>query len=265
MEISLKKIELVKDRTGVSYKEAKEALIKSKGSVIEAIILLEDEIDIAPKTKAGNQALQVVEKVKALVKKGNISKIVVKKNKEVILNVPVNLGIIGAICIPWTMIITTIVALGAKCSIELVKDNGDVINISEKASETFGDVKEGCSIIADEVMEKGEGAYNQVKVKAADVISKARFDEEYCNFDDDDYFNFDDDYDYDEEDDKTEVVIDLDDDIIFDDIEDIVEETFEKAEDVVEKVKDGIDEAGEKFEEAIKGYEAKKEKFEIFN
>ena len=29
MEISLKKIELVKDRTGVSYKEAKEALIKA--------------------------------------------------------------------------------------------------------------------------------------------------------------------------------------------------------------------------------------------
>ena len=30
MEISLKKIELVKDRTGVSYKEAKEALTKKE-------------------------------------------------------------------------------------------------------------------------------------------------------------------------------------------------------------------------------------------
>ena len=280
MEISLKKIELVKDRTGVSYKEAKEALIKAEGSVVDAIIMLEDEIDIAPKTKAGDTALQIVEKIKSLIKKGNISKIMVKKNSEVILNVPVNLGIIGAICIPWTMIITTIVALGAKCSIELVKDNGEVINISEKASTTFGDVKEGCSIIADEVKIKGEGAYNQVKDKAASVINKTRFgrDEEYYDFEDDDYFNFDDDYDFDEEDEDIEVIIDLEDDMMFEDIEDIGDiadeiiefaeevaaEFAEETEAVVEEVMNGIDEAGDKFEEAIKGYEAKKEKFDMF-
>ena len=33
MEITLEKIELVKDRTGVSYKEAKEALEAAEGSV----------------------------------------------------------------------------------------------------------------------------------------------------------------------------------------------------------------------------------------
>ena len=38
MEITLEKIELVKDRTGVSYKEAKEALEKSEGSVVDARI-----------------------------------------------------------------------------------------------------------------------------------------------------------------------------------------------------------------------------------
>lgn len=51
MEITLEKIELVKDRTGVSYAEAKAALEKAGGSVVDAIIMIEEEIDIVPKTK----------------------------------------------------------------------------------------------------------------------------------------------------------------------------------------------------------------------
>ena len=37
MEITLEKIELVKDRTGVSYKEAKEALERAKRLLDEAM------------------------------------------------------------------------------------------------------------------------------------------------------------------------------------------------------------------------------------
>ena len=43
MEITLEKIELVKDRTGVSYKEAKEALEAADGSVVDAIISIEEK------------------------------------------------------------------------------------------------------------------------------------------------------------------------------------------------------------------------------
>ena len=45
MEITLEKIELVKDRTGVSYKEAKEALERANGTVVDAIIEIEEKID----------------------------------------------------------------------------------------------------------------------------------------------------------------------------------------------------------------------------
>ena len=41
MEITLEKIELVKDRTGVSYREAKSALEEANGSVDDAIIVIE--------------------------------------------------------------------------------------------------------------------------------------------------------------------------------------------------------------------------------
>ena len=46
MEITLEKIELVKDRTGVSYREAKEALERTDGNVVDAIILIEEDIDV---------------------------------------------------------------------------------------------------------------------------------------------------------------------------------------------------------------------------
>ena len=45
MEITLEKIELVKDRTGVTYKEAKEALEGADGNVVDAIIAIEETID----------------------------------------------------------------------------------------------------------------------------------------------------------------------------------------------------------------------------
>lgn len=69
MEITLEKIELVKDRTGVSYKEAKEALEAAEGSVVDAIIAIEETVNIKPGNKAGDFADETVSKIKELVKK----------------------------------------------------------------------------------------------------------------------------------------------------------------------------------------------------
>ena len=190
MEITLEKIELVKDRTGVSYAEAKEALEKAEGSVVDAIILIEEKIDITPKTKAGDQASHIVEKIKELVRKGNVSKIMIKKGDEIIMNIPVNIGILGIVFIPWVTILSVIAALGTKCSIELVKDNGDVVNLSGKAAETFEGVRSNYSVIADDLKEKSGDALSQVKEKANSVISKMKKDIE--EIEEDDYFNFDD-------------------------------------------------------------------------
>ena len=55
MEITLEKIELVKDRTGVTYREAKEALEQSEGNVVDAIIAIEETIDRKPGRKLGDR------------------------------------------------------------------------------------------------------------------------------------------------------------------------------------------------------------------
>ena len=142
MEITLEKIELVKDRTGVSYKEAKEALEAADGSVVDAIIAIEETVDVKPGAKANEFAAETVAKIKELVKKGNVSKISVKKGDESIVNIPVNVGVVGAIVAPWGVIAAAVAAFGFKCKIELTTTDGKVIDVSGKAEDFASDVKE---------------------------------------------------------------------------------------------------------------------------
>lgn len=174
MEITLEKIELVKDRTGVSYKEAKEALEAADGSVVDAIIDIEESIDIKSKSKFAEQSSHIVDKVKEAIKKGNVAKIIVKKNDEVIMNLPVNVGIVGTVLAPWAAVAGVIAAFGTKCVIELIKDDGEIIDISEIATDTFDDVVEKGSVVVDEVKTKGADVVANVKAKTSEAINKAK-------------------------------------------------------------------------------------------
>ena len=180
MEITLEKIELVKDRTGVSYKEAKEALEAADGSVVDAIIGIEESIDIKTKSRIGEQSAHIVEKIKHYVRKGNVSKIIVKKDGEVLLNLPVSISIIGTVLAPWAAVAGIVAIFGTKCRIELIKDNGDIIDISEIATDTFEDVIEKGSVIADEVIVKGADVFENVKSKASEAINKTVKKDDNC-------------------------------------------------------------------------------------
>jgi hypothetical protein len=142
MEITLEKIELVKDRTGVSYKEAKEALEATEGNVVDAIIKIEEEINEKVGKKVTDKGEVLVAKIKEYIKKGNISKIVVKKDDEVVLRVPVTVGVVGTVLAPWVTAIGAIAALGARCTVVLIKDDGDIIDLSGLANDTIDDVKD---------------------------------------------------------------------------------------------------------------------------
>ncbi len=173
MEITLEKIELVKDRTGVGYKEAKDALEQTDGSVVDAIILIEDTIDDSAK-ETEKKNVQILDTIKEAVRKGNVSKIVIKKDGDVVMNLPVNIGIIGTVLFPWAAIGGCIAALGTKCSIELVKEDGGVVNVSEKASRTFETVKDKGSVIYDEVKDKGGNLFETAKDKGGDLFETAK-------------------------------------------------------------------------------------------
>lgn len=192
MEITLEMIEQVKDRTGVSYKDAKEALERTNGSVVDAIIDIEESLDEEKVDEEACTRIDLVNRVKELVKMGNVSKIVVKKDGEVVLNLPVNVGIIGVVVAPWVSVAAVIAAFGTKCVIEVVKQDGSIIDVSAMATDTFGVAVEKGSVIAEElktkgtavyetVKEKGEEAYEAVKEKAAGTGLDFEFEEDdFC-------------------------------------------------------------------------------------
>lgn len=164
MEITLEKIELVKDRTGVSYKEAKEALETAGGSVVDAIIEIEENIDNQTRKSFGEQGNAVIDAIKDLVKKGNVSKIVVKNSEgEVILNIPVNVGILGVVIAPWGAIAAVVAAFGFKCVIEVVKDDGTIIDVSDRTNDAVEKATEKGSEVYDKV--KNSDTYEKVKEK----------------------------------------------------------------------------------------------------
>lgn len=187
MEITLEKIELVKDRTGVSYKEAKEALEKAKGSVVDAIIDIEETIDESGKGKMSEGGLQLVEKLKELVRKGNASRIIIKRDGDVVLNLPLNIGIIGTVFATWQMVVAVLVAFGTKCEIELVKDDGSIIDISEMTNENLENLVEKGVMIADEVKEKSSDVYKSVRNKTVEALNKVKSTDDFDMSEDDDY------------------------------------------------------------------------------
>ena len=174
MEITLEKIELVKDRTGVSYKEAKEALEFANGNVVDAIIYVEENIDREFSSKEKKAVNKVVDNVKELVRKGNVTKIRVYHGDDVVLNLPVIFGVAGTVLFPWGAVASAVAAAFTKCRVELVKEDGSVVNVSEKTGAVFETVKEKGGVVVDEVIDKGSDLYAAAKVKCTEIYNVAK-------------------------------------------------------------------------------------------
>lgn len=174
MEITLEKIELVKDRTGVTYKEAKEALEAADGNVVDAIIAIEETIDQKSSKKIGAQGEALIAKMKETVKKGNISKILVTRDGDTIVNIPLTVGVLGTVVAPWGMIAGVVAAFGFKCKIEFVKDDGSIIDITEKAEDFYEEAKVKGTDIYTDIKEKAPGVYEDIKEKSGEAFAKAK-------------------------------------------------------------------------------------------
>lgn len=177
MEITLEKIELVKDRTGVTYAEAKAALEEADGSVVDAIIAIEETINAGQKGRGfGKKGEALFSSIKELVKKGNVAKIQVKRDGELVLNVPVNAGIVGVVIAPLASIVAVVAAFGFKCTIEVIKDDGTIIDVSDAVTDAMGTVVEKSSVVVDGVKEKSTELYQKGKEKAGEAVEKMKKD-----------------------------------------------------------------------------------------
>ncbi len=175
MEITLEKIELVKDRTGVTYAEAKEALEETDGSVVDAIIAIEETVNAGKRERGfGDKGQALFTSLKEIVKKGNVARIQVTKDEDKILNIPLNAGILGICIAPLASIVAVVAAFGFKCTIEVVKTDGTIIDVSDTVTDTVSTAIEKGSDAAEIVKEKGTDLFELGKAKGAEYSDKIK-------------------------------------------------------------------------------------------
>ncbi len=134
-KVTLEKIDMIRSRTNASFKEAKEALEKHEGNVIEALIELEEKKQNSKWTdEISVKSSEVVDKVKDLIREGNVNRIRIKSEDKILAEIPVSLGAIGAVLAPQIAALGVLAAVFKKCSIEVVR-NDDIVDV-EPTEET---------------------------------------------------------------------------------------------------------------------------------
>lgn len=155
-EITLEKIDIIRERLGVTYAEAKEALEAADGNVVDALIYLENNKK-SESQNIYNSKDEFINWIKDIVNKGNVTRIKIKRDEKVIVDIPVNAGVAAGILMliwPPIMGISLITAVAMKLTVEITRDDGSVEVINTIIRDTVMDVKEKVSEVASEVKEK---------------------------------------------------------------------------------------------------------------
>ena len=135
--ISLEKVDIIRDRTG-NYKEQR--CLKQQTQWWIFLINIEEAGNKKWTETISVKGNEAVEKLKGIVRTGNVNRIRVKKDDYVILDIPVTAGAISAVVIPQLTAIGTAVALLSKCVIEVERPNKQTINVSEAITNTADDL-----------------------------------------------------------------------------------------------------------------------------
>lgn len=180
-EITLEKVDVIRDRTGVTYAEAKEALEICNGDVVDALIYIEGK-----KKTASNEMYatkdEFVNWIKELVRKGNVTRIKIRKDEKVLVDAPVNAGIavtgIAAIVTPFLLALGVLTAVVTKVTIEITKDDGSVEVVNKIIKSTVDDVKDKIMDLRDDVKDKFSNKDKEDYTETNVYKYTVKFDEE---------------------------------------------------------------------------------------
>lgn len=146
MSVTLEKVDEVRNRTGASYSDAKEALEFTGGDVLEAIVYIEQMRQEPPKKDSftddlSDRGSEIIDKLKELVKKGQVNRILLQKDGSTVLDIPIVAGAVGALIFTGATAVGILAALATGCEMMIVKENDDIIDIREILEDTAETVK----------------------------------------------------------------------------------------------------------------------------
>ncbi|HXL04077.1 MAG: DUF4342 domain-containing protein [Firmicutes bacterium] len=117
-ELDLDKVDILRERAGLSYRDAVEYLERAKGDVVKALVFVEED-KYEQKEVRAEKSQEAFEKVKEVVRKGNEMKIKIDRHGDSLIEIPVIIGLIGTAIAPYLALAGTAVALATNCSISV--------------------------------------------------------------------------------------------------------------------------------------------------
>lgn len=90
----LEKIDLLRTRAGLSYKEAKEVLEANGGDIVQALIDLEEKSHKWGKELSG-RGKEIWDQFKKAIQKSREAKIKIKQGERTVFEFPASLGVLG--------------------------------------------------------------------------------------------------------------------------------------------------------------------------
>lgn len=159
-EITLEKVDVIRDRTGVSYSDAKEALEICNGDVVDALIYIEGKKKNTTSDLYATKE-ELLNWIKEMIRKGNVTRIKIKKDEKTLVDVPVNAGIAvtGLAAIIWAPLLAlgVLTAVVTKITIEITKDDGSVEVVNKIIKSTVDEVKDKFMDIKDDMKDRFGG------------------------------------------------------------------------------------------------------------
>jgi hypothetical protein len=144
-EITLEKIDIIRERTGASYSEAKEALEACDGNVVDALIYIEEQKKEPAAENMFASKEEFFDWLRDIINKGNVNRIRVKKDDKVLIDVPVTAGaaaMLTALIWPPILAVGLVTAVVTQVTIEITKSDGTVEVINTAFKNTMDDIKE---------------------------------------------------------------------------------------------------------------------------
>jgi len=149
MKITLEMIDELRKRANVSFEDARDALEKCNGDLLESLIYLEKNNKI--KTAGIEKKVCFFDKIKAIIKKGNNIRFLIKKDEKTILNLSLTVSILIGIVAFHVSIIALIIALLAGYRFKFEKSSGEDMKVNETINKMHDSIDNFKSKFAEEI------------------------------------------------------------------------------------------------------------------
>lgn len=116
MQEDLQKVDIIRDRLQIGYKEAYEALEQSNGDVVQALISAENHKheDFYWVERINVWSHELIDRVESIIKAGNVTSISLSRNGKTFITIPVTVGAGMAVLFPYMTLLLMMGAMASK-------------------------------------------------------------------------------------------------------------------------------------------------------